>query len=143
MTQRLALILSATLTIVALLASLGVTVALVHSGPSAAATPQTADAIGNPERTDAPDQEDQYREYFQLLQTSNAALLTSYDRIASLLDENQQLGAQNAILRQRDAEYQDRLAEANQRLQRVGKQPIDVPPLTQAAVKPLRVRERD
>jgi hypothetical protein len=126
MSQRAALLISTAITVLTLLAALGVGVHVWRADAGATAT-GTVDEITGPTDADI-EQERQYREQFDRLQASNAALAASYDRIAGLLDDVEQLRAQNAELREREARYQERLAEANTRLQKLGQKPIALRP---------------
>jgi hypothetical protein len=119
MSQRAALVISAALTITVLLIGTGLALRLTGS-PADSDIDANAD-VAQP----TADAEDELRqEYIDRLQTSNAVLAASYDRIAALLDDVDQLKAQNTALLEREAVYQQRLAEANARLQEAGRLPV-------------------
>jgi len=129
MSQRAALLISTAITAFTLLAALGLGVQVWRADAGAPAAGVADDGAG-PTAIEI-EQERQHREQFDRLQASNAALAASYSRIAGLLDDAEKLRAQNAELREREARYQERLAEANTRLQRTGQKPTALlPPAT-------------
>jgi hypothetical protein len=131
MSQRTALLVSAALTAIVLVAGVGLTVRLMNAPVEATVTGDASDA-DVPSEADL-DRERDYRAVIDRLQEANSALATSYERIAGLLDDVEQLRAQNAQLREREALYQERLAEANSRLQRQGQEAVAVPRTAQAS----------
>jgi len=129
MSQRVALLVSAVLAAITLIAGAGLAVRVLRGDVAIAAD---GDSSGADTATAADDDRERvYREAFDSLQEANAALVTSYQRIAALLDTVEQLRQQNAELRDREALYQQRLAEANDRLQRQGQAAVEIPPTAQ------------
>ena len=108
MSQRAALILSIALTVLVLLAGTGLAIRAIAASTDAPDDEQTsasatvADDLVDGRLSDAIEQ----------LQRSNDALAHSYERINALLDEVHELEQQNATLREREAQYQNLLAEA-------------------------------
>jgi hypothetical protein len=125
----------------ALLVSVALTAFILLTGVELAARIQRGDptAVDNGDSTTAtaaadvdPDQDLVYRDVFDRLQEANAALASSYDRISGLLDRVDQLQTQNSELRERERVYQQRLAEANSRLESQGQTAIAIPLSSQA-----------
>ncbi|MFN8632678.1 MAG: hypothetical protein U0893_02400 [Chloroflexota bacterium] len=116
MPQRAALLISTALTVLTLVAGIGLSVHVLRS--DAEQTTQNDAAVSDADQQ----RESDYRELFALVESSNAALSASYTRIAGLLDEVDRLRSENATLREREAQYQQRLAEATKRLAERGEQ---------------------
>jgi hypothetical protein len=131
MSQRAAVAIAAALAAFTLIGALALSARLVRGNVATVAVSETAasDALAE---TD-PEQDDAYRQASDRLQEANAALAASYERITTLLDDVAALQAQNAQLREREALYQQRLAEANTRLQQQGQAAIEVRPTARAS----------
>jgi hypothetical protein len=123
--QRTALAISTAFTVLILLAALGLSVRVL--GPSADPVTPGDDSDSDVAAGTA-DRDPQIHEYMRRLQESNDALTASYRRQIGLLNELEQLRAENALLRNRDRQYQERLTEANVRLQRLGQEVGALPP---------------
>lgn len=139
MSQRFALLISTALTVAILLTGVGLAVRVLRADAAAEAPAAAVDDA------DAAEQDRQLGEAVTRLQASNAALATSYDRIDRLTAAVEQLRAENAVLRQREGQYQERIAEANARLRREGVAtialpPADKPPTGSAATGDARTR---
>jgi hypothetical protein len=141
MSQRVALLISTSLTILILFAgvSLAIQVRRANADPDVVAAGAAPD--DGPAADTDPTRDQEYQTYFEQLQAANSALAASYGRITALLDNIEQLRQQNAQLREREAQYQRLLTEANRRLQAQGqgRDALAIPPAAITAAARDRV----
>jgi hypothetical protein len=124
-TQRTALTISTAFTVLILLAALGLSVRVLRADVDAGIASNETDSDA---AAGAAAQDRQSYEYVQRLQESNDALAASFRRQLDLLDELDRVRAENALFRERERLYQERLAEANLRLRRLGQEAGALPP---------------
>jgi len=102
------LILSTALTVLVLLAGTGLAIRAIGASEDAPDDEQSvASATGADDLIDS-----RLSDAIEQLQRSNDALAHSYERINALLDDVHELEQQNATLREREAQYQNLLAQA-------------------------------